>query len=80
MPLVVPSHTQYRGSNTTEIGIGLLSRLNIREAVVVCLEPFPIATRGKERGEIIGIGNSDSFMYRKQFTRNKQHELEIRLI
>jgi len=45
-----PTYTSYRGgSTTTEVGVKLLSRFNIQEAVEVCLDSFPTATRGKAR-------------------------------
>ena len=54
-----PAYTVYRGgSNTTEIGVGLLNRLNIQEAVEVCLDSFPTATRGKERARRIALFTS----------------------
>ena len=50
------SYTVYRGgSATTEIGVKLLSRLNIQEAVEVCLDSFPTATRGKERARRLAL-------------------------
>jgi hypothetical protein len=46
-----PAYTVYRGnSGTTELGVKLLDRLNIQEAVDILLDSFPTATRGKERG------------------------------
>lgn len=56
-----PSYTIYRGgSATTEIGVKLLDRLNIQEAVDVLLDSFPTATRGKERARrfalLVGFG------------------------
>jgi hypothetical protein len=54
-----PTYTVYRGgSNTTEIGVGLLNRLNIQEAVEVCLDSFPTATRGKERARRLALFTS----------------------
>lgn len=54
-----PSYTIYRGgSATTEIGVKLLSRLNIQEAVEVCLESFSTATRGKERARRFALFSS----------------------
>ena len=51
-----PSYTVYRGgSQTTELGVKLLDRLNIQEAVDVLLDSFPTATRAKERGRRIGL-------------------------
>jgi hypothetical protein len=53
------AYTVYRGgSNTTEIGIGLLKRLNIQEAMEVCLDSFSTATRGKERARRIALFTS----------------------
>jgi hypothetical protein len=46
------SYTVYRGNSAaTTFGVLLLNRLNIQEAVEVCLDSFPTATRGKERGK-----------------------------
>lgn len=54
-----PAYTVYRGgSNTTEIGVKLLSRLNIQEAVEVCLDSFSTATRGKERARRFALFTS----------------------
>jgi hypothetical protein len=51
-----PTYTVYRGgSNTTEVGVGLLKRLKIREAVEICLDSFPTATRGKEKARRIAL-------------------------
>ena len=49
------SYTVYRGGNATELGIQLLYRLNIQEAVEVCLDSFPTATRGKEKARRIAL-------------------------
>ncbi len=35
--------------------VELLNRLNIQEAVEVCLDSFPTATRGKERARRIAL-------------------------
>jgi hypothetical protein len=52
------SYTVYRGDNCTELGVKLLWRLNIQEAVEVCLDSFPTATRGKERARRIALFES----------------------
>ena len=52
------SYTVYRGDNCTEIGVALMWRLNIQEAVEVCLDSFPTATRGKERARRIALFES----------------------
>ncbi|MBT6087941.1 MAG: hypothetical protein HOH20_00005 [Rhodospirillaceae bacterium] len=51
-----PAYTVYRGgSQTTELGVKLLDRLNVQEAVDVLLDSFPTATRGKERARRIAL-------------------------
>lgn len=50
-----PSYTVYRGGNLTEVGVKLLYRLKIREAVEICLDSFPTATRGKEKARRIAL-------------------------
>jgi hypothetical protein len=50
-----PGYTVYRGGNLSEMGVKLLYRLKIREAVEVCLDSFPNATRGKERANRIAL-------------------------
>jgi len=52
------SYTVYRGDNCTEVGVKLLWRFNIQEAVEVCLDSFPTATRGKERARRIALFES----------------------
>ena len=41
--------TQYRGNKCAFIGVAMLDRLNIQEAVELCIDSFPSRTRGKER-------------------------------
>jgi len=50
------SYTVYRGGgNTTELGVQLLWRFKIQEAVEICLDSFPTATRGKEKARRIAL-------------------------
>jgi hypothetical protein len=43
------SWTQYRGNECATVAISMLDRLNIQEAVELCIDSFPSKTRGKER-------------------------------
>jgi hypothetical protein len=43
------SWTQYRGNQCAGLAVALLNRLNIQEAVELCIDSFPSSTRGKER-------------------------------
>jgi len=49
------SWTQYRGNACAATAVGLLDRLNIQEAVEVCIDSFPSRTRGKERIAHLGL-------------------------
>ena len=72
-----PGYTVYRGDGSTELGVQLLSRLNIQEAVEVCLDSFPTATRSKERARrlalLTGFGaNAKPYLPRLKATLENQ--------
>jgi hypothetical protein len=73
------SFSVYRGGAVTENGVLLLNRLNIQEAVEVCLESFPTATRGKERGRRLQLflsfgANAKPYLPRLKAMLNKDFE------
>lgn len=49
------AYTQYRGGNATALGVQLLYRLNIREAVEICIDSFPTATRNKDKSARLAL-------------------------
>lgn len=49
------AYSHYRGGNATALGVQLLYRLNIREAVEICIDSFPTATRNKEKAARIAL-------------------------
>jgi hypothetical protein len=49
------TYTQYRGGNATALGVQLLYRLNIREAVEILIDSFPTATRSKDKAARLAL-------------------------
>ena len=73
------SFSVYRGGSAIENGVLLLNRLNIQEAVEVCLESFPTATRGKERARRLQLflsfgANAKPYLPRLKAMLNKEFE------